>query len=51
MDKEELCTQIMTTTCNLQDFLIDKLSDEDYTKAMDMLNSIWSNAQAIRGDM
>ena len=51
MNEEELCTSIMTDVCELQDFLADKLSDDDYTKAKDILNSIYSNAHTIRGDM
>jgi hypothetical protein len=51
MDEEKLCTSIMDNVCELQDFLADKLSDDDYTKAKDMLDSIWSSAHAIRGDI
>jgi hypothetical protein len=51
MDEEELCIDIMSYVYELQDFLTDKLSDEDYTNAKNMLNSIWSDAHAIRGDM
>jgi len=51
MNEEKLCTSIMDNVCKLQDFLADKLSDEDYTTAKDMLDEIWSNAHAIRGDM
>jgi len=51
MDEEELCTNIMTAANSLQDFLADKLSDEDYTNAKNMLDSIWIDAHAIRGDM
>lgn len=51
MDEEKLCTSIMNDVCALQDFLADKLSDEDYTTAKEKLDEIWSNAHAIRGDM
>ena len=51
MDEEKLCTSIMNDVCELQDFLADKLSDEDYTTAKEKLDEIWSNAHAIRGDM
>ena len=52
MDEEEkLCTSIMTNACELQDFLADKLSDDDYTTAKEKLDEIWSDAHAIRGDM
>lgn len=50
-DEEELCTEIMTYACELQDFLADKLSDDDYTVAKEKLDEIWSDAHAIRGDM
>ena len=51
MDEEKLCTEIMDYVCELQDFLADKLSDNDYTKAKDILDNIWSDAHAIKGDM
>lgn len=51
MDEEKLCTSIMTNVCELQDFLADKLSDEDYTFAKEKLDEIWSDAHTIRGGM
>jgi hypothetical protein len=51
MDEEKLCTSIMDNVCELQDFLVDKLSDDDYTTAKEKLDEIWSDAHAIRGDM
>lgn len=51
MDEEKLCTRIMTNVCELQDFLLERLSDDDYTQAKEKLDEIYSNAHAIRGDM
>ena len=43
--------EIMTKVCELQDFLIDKLNDDDYVQAKEMLDAIWSDANALKGDM
>lgn len=51
MDEENLCTEIMDKVCELQDFLLEILSDDDYTQAKEKLDEIYSNAHAIRGDM
>ncbi|MBR6135551.1 MAG: hypothetical protein IKQ22_03605 [Clostridia bacterium] len=51
MDEENLCTEIMDNVCELQDFLLERLSDDDYTQAKEKLDEIYSNAYAIRGDM
>lgn len=51
MDEENLCTEIMDYVCELQDFLLERLSDDDYTQAKEKLDEIYSNAHAIRGDM
>ena len=50
-DEEKLCTCIMNYVCELQDFLADKLSDDDYTQAKEKLDEIWCDAHTIRGDI
>lgn len=50
-DEGQLCDKIMDKTCDLQDYLLDHLTDEEYEYAKDILDDIWYAAHAIKGDM
>lgn len=48
--EEQLCDKIMNKSCELQDYLLEKLSDDEYEIVKDMLDDIWCAANAIKGD-
>ena len=48
--EEELCNDIMNKTCDIQFYLITKLSDDEYEKVKGLLDDIWCAAHAIKGN-
>jgi hypothetical protein len=48
--KEQLCDKIMNKVCVLQDYLMEKLCDDEYEAVKHMLDGIWNAAHAIKED-
>ena len=51
MDGEKLCDQAIDAVLELQDLLLDEVSDEVYEKAKGFIDIIYENIHAIKGDM
>lgn len=48
--EEQLCDEIMNKSCELQSYLKEKLFDDEYEIIKNMLDDIWCDAHAIKGD-